>query len=66
LIQHVDKMLVLDAGKVQHYGAAAEVLKAMLPKGQPAGGGAQVVAMPRAAGSAEHDVAQQLREERAS
>ena len=29
LIQHVDKMLVLEAGQVQHYGAAAEVMKAM-------------------------------------
>jgi PrtD family type I secretion system ABC transporter len=70
LIQHVDKMLVLDAGKVQHYGAAAEVMKAMQHKGQPAaqpaGGGAQVVAMPRAANVAEHDVARHVREERAS
>ena len=31
-----------------------EVLKAMQPKGQPSGGGAQVVAMPRAAHLAEH------------
>jgi PrtD family type I secretion system ABC transporter len=29
LIQHVDKMLVLEAGRVQHYGSAAEVMKAM-------------------------------------
>lgn len=29
LIQHVDKMLVLEAGRVQHYGPAAEVMKAM-------------------------------------
>jgi len=52
LIRHVDKMLVLEAGKVQHYGPAAEVMKAMQQKGQPAaqppgGGGAQVVAMQR-------------------
>ena len=34
LIQHVDKMLVLDAGRVQHYGLATEVMKAMQqPKG---------------------------------
>jgi PrtD family type I secretion system ABC transporter len=65
LIQHVDKMLVLDAGKVQHYGAAAEVMRAMQHKGPPAAGGAQVVTMPRAANPAEHDVARQLREERA-
>jgi PrtD family type I secretion system ABC transporter len=50
LIRHVDKMLVLDAGKVQHYGAAAEVMKAMQQNSQrttPADGGANVVAMPR-------------------
>ncbi len=29
LIQHVDKMLVLDGGRTQHYGPAAEVMKAM-------------------------------------
>lgn len=59
LIQHVDKMLVLDAGKVQHYGPAAEVVKAMQQKNQApvqAGGGGQVVTMPRAAQSApKHD-----------
>ncbi|MGM9491343.1 type I secretion system permease/ATPase [Ideonella sp. YS5] len=65
LIQHVDKMLVLDAGKVQHYGAAAEVIRAMQHKGPAAGGGAQVVPMPRATNPAEHDVARQVREERA-
>jgi PrtD family type I secretion system ABC transporter len=57
LIQHVDKMLVLDAGKAQHYGLAADVMKAMQPKAQPAapatGGGAQIVAMPRAVSAAE-------------
>jgi PrtD family type I secretion system ABC transporter len=51
LIQHVDKMLVLDAGKAQHYGPAAEVMRAMAEKAQaapsPAGVGAQVVAMAR-------------------
>jgi PrtD family type I secretion system ABC transporter len=40
LIQHVDKMLVLDAGRVQHFGPAAEVMKAMqhrpTPQPQPA------------------------------
>ncbi|MEO7244803.1 MAG: hypothetical protein ABIX12_06615, partial [Rubrivivax sp.] len=29
LIQHVDKMLVLDGGRMKHYGPAAEVLQAM-------------------------------------
>jgi PrtD family type I secretion system ABC transporter len=44
LVQHMDKMLVLEAGRAQHYGTVAEVLQAMR---QPAG--AQVVTMPRAA-----------------
>lgn len=44
LVQHMDKMLVLEAGRAQHYGTVAEVLQAMR---QPAGG--QVVSMPRAA-----------------
>jgi ABC-type protease/lipase transport system fused ATPase/permease subunit len=47
LVQHMDKMLVLDAGRVQHYGTVAEVMQAMQP-GQNRGG-AQVVAMPRTA-----------------
>jgi len=48
LIQHMDKMLVLDGGRAQHYGSVAEVMMAMQ---QGAGNkvGAQVVAMPRAA-----------------
>lgn len=48
LIQHMDKMLVLDAGKVQHFGTVTEVMMAMQ---QPAGtrNSAQVVAMPRTA-----------------
>jgi ABC-type protease/lipase transport system fused ATPase/permease subunit len=70
LIQHVDKMLVLDAGKAQHYGPAAEVMKAMQQKAQaaaqPVGGGAQVVAMPRAAYAAEHGSALAEREEKVS
>ncbi|WP_119157894.1 type I secretion system permease/ATPase [Caldimonas tepidiphila] len=55
LVQHVDKMLVIEAGKAKHYGPVAEVLKAMQGQGgngtppQPWAGGAQVVAMPRAA-----------------
>jgi PrtD family type I secretion system ABC transporter len=59
LIQHVDKMLVLDAGKVQHYGPSAEVMRAMQQKAQqaaqPSGGGAQVVAMSRAAPPEDRD-----------
>lgn len=66
LIQHVDKMLVLDAGKVQHYGPSAEVMRAMQQKAQPAGGGAQVVAMPRAAHAAEPAANQPGRGEKVS
>ena len=69
LIQHVDKMLVLDAGKVQHYGAAAEVVKAMQQKSQApvqSGGGGQVVAMSRAAQSAPRHDAPAEQEERVS
>jgi len=47
LVQHMDKMLVLEAGRVQHFGTVAEVMQAMQP-GQGRAG-AQVVAMPRAA-----------------
>ena len=69
LIQHVDKMLVLDAGKVQHYGPATEVVKAMQQKNQAPvqpGGGGQVVTMSRAAQSAPwHDTPPE-REERVS
>jgi ABC-type protease/lipase transport system fused ATPase/permease subunit len=66
LIQHVDKMLVLDAGKVQHYGATAEVMRAMQQKTQPqaGAGGAQVVPMPRPPHPM--DIPQAAREERAS
>ena len=52
LIQHVDKMLVLDAGRVQHYGPAAEVMKAMQrPAVSPQEAPARTV-MPLAAGGA--------------
>jgi len=47
LVQHMDKMLVLEAGRVQHFGTVAEVMQAMQP-GQGRAG-AQVVAMPRVA-----------------
>jgi len=47
LVQHMDKMLVLDAGRVQHFGTVAEVMQAM-QAGQGRAG-AQVVPMPRAA-----------------
>ena len=53
LVQHMTKMLVLDAGRVQHYGTVAEVLQAMKRPGSGAGGG-QVVMMPRTAGAPAH------------
>ena len=63
-------MLVLDAGKAQHYGPAAEVMKAMQQKAPsaapPAGGGAHVVALPRAAHAAEHEAVRPEREEKVS
>jgi PrtD family type I secretion system ABC transporter len=66
LIQHVDKMLVLDAGKAQHYGPTAEVMRAMQQKAPPAGAGAQVVAMARAAPAAEPVGSQAGRAEKVS
>ena len=39
LIAHVDKILVLDAGRVQQYGPAAEVMKAMQLQAQALVGG---------------------------
>jgi PrtD family type I secretion system ABC transporter len=44
LAQRADKMLVLEAGRMQHYGPTARVLAAM----QGARAGGQVVVMPRA------------------
>jgi len=35
LIQHVDKMLVLEGGRTQHYGPAADVMKAMQQRPEP-------------------------------
>jgi PrtD family type I secretion system ABC transporter len=56
LTQHVDKMLVLEAGKTVQYGPVAEVLKALMARNAVPGAhgtqGAQVVAMPRGHGSA--------------
>jgi len=66
LIQHVDKMLVLDAGKAQHYGPTAEVMRAMQQKAQPAGGGGTVVAMPRAAHPTEQGASPLERAEKVS
>ena len=53
LVQHMDKMLVLEAGRVQQYGTVADVMQAMKQPGQNAGGG-QVVVMRRGAGASPH------------
>jgi PrtD family type I secretion system ABC transporter len=60
LVQQVDKLLVIEGGKPQHYGPVAEVLKAMQAKSQaqaqaqPASeGGNKVVTMPLAAATME-------------
>lgn len=47
LLQHVDKMLVLDGGRVQQFGAAADVMRTMPSSGHRVAGG-QVIAVPRA------------------
>ena len=49
LVQHADKLLVLDAGRVMQYGSVPDVLHALQQAGAKSGGG-QVVAMPRAMG----------------
>lgn len=48
LLQHIDKMLVLEAGRAVHYGAVADVMKAIQAKAQQVPG-SNVVAMPVAA-----------------
>lgn len=52
IVQHLDKMLVIEAGRTQQYGTVAEVMKALQIKAQPAPVGANVVAMPVPAGAA--------------
>ena len=64
-------MLRSAGGKTQHYGAAAEVLKAMQQKSesgaaQPAGGGANVLAIARSAQAGEPEALRPGREERAA
>ena len=41
LVQHVDKIMVLDAGRVQHFGPTAEVLKALQSQAAQAAQAAQ-------------------------
>ncbi|MBW8720054.1 MAG: ATP-binding cassette domain-containing protein, partial [Variovorax paradoxus] len=48
LVQHMDKLLVLEAGRVKQYGPVAEVMQSIKRNGQNTGG-AQVVMMPRPA-----------------
>jgi PrtD family type I secretion system ABC transporter len=48
LVAHVDKMLVLDAGRVTQFGTVAEVNQALQQRKPAANAGAQVVPMPRA------------------
>jgi ATP-binding cassette subfamily C protein EexD len=45
-VQHADRMLVLDGGRVKHFGTVAEVMRAMQATSDKSG--AQVVPMPRA------------------
>jgi ABC-type protease/lipase transport system fused ATPase/permease subunit len=52
LVQHVDKMLVIDAGKPQHYGPVAEVMKEMQVKSQTGQARPKVVPMPMHAAAA--------------
>lgn len=49
LVKHMDKMLVLDAGRVMQYGTVHDVLQALQRSGAKSGGG-QVVAIARAVG----------------
>ena len=53
LTQHVDQMLVLEAGKALHYGTVADVMKALQAKAVAPMPGGQVVTMPRGGHSAE-------------
>lgn len=55
LIQHADRMLVLDGGRVKHFGTAAEVMRAMQAPTEK--GRAQVVSMPRAVAARDASVA---------
>ena len=49
LTQHVNKMLVIDAGRTLHYGPAVEVMAALRGTPVAAPGGAQVVSIARPA-----------------
>jgi PrtD family type I secretion system ABC transporter len=51
LVQHMQKMLVLEGGKAVHYGPLAEVMRAMQARAQQAGR-SNVVSMPIAAATA--------------
>jgi PrtD family type I secretion system ABC transporter len=53
LTQHVDKLLVLDAGRVLHFGPTADVMKALQGRPPAPAGAGQVVPMPRTAAAME-------------
>ena len=53
LVQHMDKMLALDAGRPVQYGLVREVMQALQQAGARPGGG-QVVAMPRGVATGAH------------
>jgi PrtD family type I secretion system ABC transporter len=46
LVQHVDKMLVIEGGKPQHYGPVADVMKEMQAKAQAGPARTKIVPMP--------------------
>jgi PrtD family type I secretion system ABC transporter len=52
LVQHVDKMLVIEGGKPQHYGPVAEVMKEMQAMAQSGQQRTKVVPMPMHAAAA--------------
>ncbi|HSV77929.1 MAG TPA: type I secretion system permease/ATPase [Ramlibacter sp.] len=52
LVQHVDKMLVIEGGKPQHYGPVAEVMKEMQANAQTGQPRTKVVPMPMHAAAA--------------
>lgn len=54
LVQHADKMLVLDAGRVLHYGSVNDVLQAMQQASARPGGGQVVALAARPVGMAGH------------
>jgi PrtD family type I secretion system ABC transporter len=50
LVQHMDKLLVLEAGRVKQYGPVVEVMQTIRRSGQNTGGAQVVMMPPRASG----------------